>query len=219
MSAAFLTFPYSVPLSRSQRPFPFNFLSRFCCQTVNKQRRVSGFRTLPTARSRDDFTRLAATIALAATFIISPIQPAHSVSGGGQDYASKDYTNADFSDGSYEGKDFSGATLRGSTFRNAKLKNTRFFKADLREADMTGADLSFSTLEGGYLKGLNLGNAVLESAYTSDSIADVANFEGADFTDALVPTFLLPKLCGRQDVKGVNSLTNVNTRESLMCPD
>ena len=41
--------------------------------------------------------------------------------------------------------------------------------------------------------------------------------EGGDFTDAQIPIKTLKLVCEREDVKGTNPVTGVDTRDSLMC--
>jgi len=64
----------------------------------------------------------------------------------------------------------------------------------------------------------SLKNAIAAGAYFSASIADAQNLENVDFTDASFPSKTLARLCERDDLKGVNPSTGVDTRESLMCP-
>lgn len=63
-----------------------------------------------------------------------------------------------------------------------------------------------------------LKNAVASGAYFSASIMDAKDLENADFTDAQFPSKTLSLLCSRSDVQGINPITGVDTRESLMCP-
>ncbi len=67
-------------------------------------------------------------------------------------------------------------------------------------------------MDGASLKGANAAGA-----YFSASLLDAASVENADFTDAQIPVKTIPLLCARDDVKGTNPTTGVDTRESLMC--
>ena len=69
------------------------------------------------------------------------------------------------------------------------------------------------------MEGVNFDQAVLQSAYLTKTIADAKSIVGADFSDAVMPTYTQKALCEREDAKGTNSITKVETRESLMCPD
>mmetsp|Transcript_4335 Transcript_4335/g.13111 ORF Transcript_4335/g.13111 Transcript_4335/m.13111 type:complete len:189 (-) Transcript_4335:905-1471(-) len=159
----------------------------------------------------------AAVAALSAALIMAP-SDTFAISGGGKDYASKDWTGTDFSKGSFVGKDFSGSIARGTHFESADLRGARFFKSDLREADFSAANLSAASLEGCSLRDAVFTNADLQNAYFSESILEARDFKNVDFTDALMPEFVIPKLCNRSDVTGTNPKTGVDTRESLMCP-
>ena len=64
----------------------------------------------------------------------------------------------------------------------------------------------------------SLKDTIAIGTYFSKSIIDATNLENADFTDAQFPTKTLALLCERDDIKGSNPITGVNTRESLMCP-
>ena len=90
-------------------------------------------------------------------------------------------------------------------------------RAAVRQVDFTNADLKSASLEEAGLDGAKMDGAVLESAYLTKTIADAASIKGADFTDAVIPTFTQKALCARPDASGTNAKTGVETRESLMC--
>jgi len=60
---------------------------------------------------------------------------------------------------------------------------------------------------------------VLVNSYLSRTISDASKISGADFSEAVMPEKTLKALCSREDAKGVNPTTKMETRESLMCPD
>ena len=68
------------------------------------------------------------------------------------------------------------------------------------------------------MDGASLKNANVGGAYFSASLLDVKSMEGADFSDAQIPVKTQKLVCDREDVKGTNEKTGVDTRESLMCP-
>lgn len=140
------------------------------------------------------------------------------VSGGGLDYANLDITGQDFSNGKYKGKDFTQVIAKGTSFRNSNLQGCRFFKAYLVNTDFSGADLRGATLEDTSMDGANLKDTIAAGAYFSASLLDVGSLEGADFTDSSIPPKTLIQVCERDDVKGKNPSTGVDTMESLMCP-
>ena len=105
-----------------------------------------------------------------------------------------------------------------TSFANSNLQGCRFYKAYLVGADFTGADLRGASLEDTSMDDAILKNANAAGAYFSASILDAKTLENADFTDAQFPLKIVPQLCLRDDVKGTNPTTGVDTRDSLMCP-
>lgn len=84
---------------------------------------------------------------------------------------------------------------------------------DFRGSDLRGASLEDTSMDGASLKDANAAGA-----YFSASLLDVQTMENADFTDAQIPAKTQKLVCEREDVKGTNPVTGVDTRESLMCP-
>ena len=68
------------------------------------------------------------------------------------------------------------------------------------------------------MDGASLKGAIASGSYFGQSLLDVKTMENADFSDAQIPVKTLPLVCEREDVKGTNPVTGVDTRESLMCP-
>ncbi|KAK4530081.1 hypothetical protein CCYA_CCYA03G0938 [Cyanidiococcus yangmingshanensis] len=141
------------------------------------------------------------------------------ISGGGLDYAGQQLSGQDLSKQKLAQKDFSGAICRGASFAGSDLSGARFFKADLTEADFHDAQLTGASLEQTVLRGSIFRNAVLRATYWTESVLQISDLENSDWTDALLEPNWQVKLCAREDAKGTNPHTNVNTRESLMCPD
>lgn len=83
--------------------------------------------------------------------------------------------------------------------------------------DFSGADLRGASLEDTSMDGASLKDAVATGAYFSKSLLDAKSLENTDFTDAQIPEKTLILVCEREDVKGTNPTTGVDTRESLMC--
>mmetsp|Transcript_23223 Transcript_23223/g.32693 ORF Transcript_23223/g.32693 Transcript_23223/m.32693 type:complete len:236 (-) Transcript_23223:124-831(-) len=153
--------------------------------------------------------------AVLTTSCFAPL--AHAVSGGGLDYAGIDISNQDFSGASYKGKDFTQVIAKNTKFIGSNLQGCRFYKAYLVDADFTNADVRGASFEDTSMDNASLKGAVASGTYFGASILDVSNLENADFTDAQLPVKVLPKVCERDDLKGTNPTTGVDTRESLMC--
>lgn len=162
-------------------------------------------------------TTVASAAAIAASLAISP-QVATAVSGGGLDYAGTDISGKDFSNSKqYKGKDFTQVLAKATDFSNSNLQGCRFYKAFLVNTNFEGSDIRGASLEDTSMDGANLNNAIASGAYFSASLIDIASAENADFTDASIPPKTLARFCDREDVKGTNPVTGVDTRDSLMC--
>jgi uncharacterized protein YjbI with pentapeptide repeats len=154
---------------------------------------------------------LAAVLAIAPSAVIA-------VSGGGLDFAGLDISGQDFSNGDYKGKDFTQVLARGTNFAKSNMAGCRFYRAYLVNADFSDTDISGVSMEDTSMDGASLKNAVATGSYFSKSILDTESVENADFSDAQFPVKALPLLCDREDLKGTNPVTGVDTRESAMCP-
>jgi hypothetical protein len=80
-----------------------------------------------------------------------------------------------------------------------------------------GADVRGASFEDTSMDNANLRNMNAAGAYFGQSLLDVQSLEGGDFTDAQIPVKTLKLVCDREDVKGTNPVTGVETRDSLMC--
>jgi hypothetical protein len=58
---------------------------------------------------------------------------------------------------------------------------------------------------------------LVQDAYFTTSVMDAKDVSNTDFTDSQMPEFARKKLCERPDLKGKNTQTGVDTRESLFC--
>lgn len=144
--------------------------------------------------------------------------PAGAVSGGGGDFASLDISGQDFSNKNYKGKDFTQVVAKGTTFAKSNLQGCRFFNSYLVNSNFEGADARGASFERNNMDGVSLKDANLSGAYFGDSLTGVETLENADFTEASIPPKILGVVCEREDAKGTNPTTGVDTRDSLMCP-
>ena len=172
--------------------------------------------SLPPAATRCAFSALLAT---PLTTMPAMIEPAFAVSGGGKDFSGMSIEGEDFSGQQLKGKEFRDVRAANSKFNGAGLQSTSFFQADLSNAEFKGADLTGASLEQAGFEGVVLDNAVMVSSYFTRTISDAKSITGADFSESVMPEKTQKALCAREDAKGVNPTTKVETRESLMCPD
>mmetsp|Transcript_33495 Transcript_33495/g.61534 ORF Transcript_33495/g.61534 Transcript_33495/m.61534 type:complete len:248 (-) Transcript_33495:341-1084(-) len=175
----------------------------------------------PSPSSSSSSSKLEKSIAssvIGASILLGAAASAFAVSGGGLDYAGLDISGRDYGNGNYKGKDFTQVLAKATNFANSNLQGCRFYNSFLTNADYEGADVRGVSFERAGLEGVNFKNAVAGGAYFDQSLSDVASIEGGDFTDAQMSDKTLMVICEREDAKGTNPTTGVDTRDSLMCP-
>eukprot|EP00569_Conticribra_weissflogii_P005802 CAMPEP_0171338654 /NCGR_PEP_ID=MMETSP0878-20121228/7456_1 /TAXON_ID=67004 /ORGANISM="Thalassiosira weissflogii, Strain CCMP1336" /LENGTH=243 /DNA_ID=CAMNT_0011840455 /DNA_START=30 /DNA_END=761 /DNA_ORIENTATION=- len=170
------------------------------------------------SNDENSITTKIATVAMAASLVLGS-SAAWAVSGGGLDYANLDITGQDFSGGNYKGKDFTQVIAKGTTFANSNIQGCRFYKAYLVNANFESTDARGASFEDTSMENANLRNINAAGSYFGQSLIDVKTMENGDFTEAQIPVKTLKLVCEREDVKGTNPVTGVDTRESLMCLD
>lgn len=156
---------------------------------------------------------------LAASLVLLP-GSSFAVSGGGIDYATANLRSFNFNKQQLINKDFTQCDAVGATFVEANLKGSRFYRANLKNVDFSKANLNGVSLEDTDLSDALFKDAVLTNSYLSTSIMDAKMLTNVDFSDAIInPPQTVARLCGRSDVIGINPVTGIDTRESLLCSD
>jgi hypothetical protein len=129
--------------------------------------------------------------------------------------------NSDFSGQNLKGVAFQQSIVRFTNFKGSNLVGASFFDATMDGSDFSDADLSLCNVEMAQFNRANLHNAVLREMYVSGStlFEGVKDIEGTDWTDTYLRKDQQKYLCEHPTSKGTNSVTGVDTRESLMCKD
>lgn len=124
-------------------------------------------------------------------------------------------TSRDFGGQNLQEAEFAGEDLKDASFEAADLRGTVFNGCRLDGANFQASDFSSGIAYLSNFRGADLRNMVLTEAMLLRSKFDDANIEGADFSYAVLDRTQQKRLCER--ASGVNSITGVETRESLQC--
>lgn len=158
---------------------------------------------------------LVATAACAAVALGSGFEEALAVSGGRNGNTSLPISNSDFSGQDLTSADFTKTIMKQCNFDKAKMRGVSLFASFAEGSTFRGADLSFADLEQGNFEGTDFTDAVLEGAQVSAARFERAIFDNTDWTDVVLRKDVQQFLCKK--AKGVNPVTGADTRESLMC--
>ena len=131
------------------------------------------------------------------------------------DYGKQTLIGSDFSNTDLKGATFYLSDLQDADFSGSDLQGASFFDAKLEDADLSNTNLKNVTMDSAILNGADLSNSILEGAFAFNAKFDNVIIDGADFTNVLVSKDVKNKLC--KDAKGINTITNRETRETLEC--
>eukprot|EP00558_Chaetoceros_sp_UNC1202_P004615 CAMPEP_0197238924 /NCGR_PEP_ID=MMETSP1429-20130617/5422_1 /TAXON_ID=49237 /ORGANISM="Chaetoceros sp., Strain UNC1202" /LENGTH=257 /DNA_ID=CAMNT_0042698211 /DNA_START=98 /DNA_END=872 /DNA_ORIENTATION=+ len=125
---------------------------------------------------------------------------------------------SDFSNQNLKGVAFQQSVVRGASFKNSNLFGASFFDATLDLSDFENADMTQANLEMAQLSKANLKNTILRDMYVGGAtIFDgVKDIENSDWTDSYLSKYQKKLLCNHPTAKGTNTVTGVDTRESLI---
>eukprot|EP01041_Mallomonas_annulata_P009237 gene9237-19163_t len=125
--------------------------------------------------------------------------------------------NANYEGQNIAGVSFQQSQVRNANFKGADLRTASFFDADVTGTNFENANLDQVNFELAKVDNCNMKNAILTNAYISSTtrLNDI-NIENADFTDTSLTKRQITYLCSI--ASGTNSVTGVDTRDSLLCP-
>ena len=105
--------------------------------------------------------------------------------------------------------------LSGYDLSDIDLRGVLFSVSTLKRANLENANLEDSIAYATHFEESNLRNAIFRNAVLSKSFFMKSEIEGADFTGAIIDDPQRESMCER--ASGVNSMTGVDTYESLDC--
>ena len=131
------------------------------------------------------------------------------------DLSPDELKNKDFSGKTLQRLDFAKVDLEGADFSNSDLRGAVFNASDLTNANLQGADFTYGFAYLTDFQGADLTDAIFRETILSFSSFEDAIINGTDFTLAVLEKWQVNQLC--ENATGVNSQTEVDTRQSLGC--
>lgn len=130
-------------------------------------------------------------------------------------YNNKNLTGEDFNHANLPEVQFVKTKLESANFSNANLRGAVFNNCQLKGANLHGADFTNGLAYVTDFSDTDMTDGIFAEAIMMYSNFKNANITGADFTFATLNKEQVLQLC--ESASGVNSITGVNTRDSLGC--
>ena len=115
------------------------------------------------------------------------------------------------------GLDLSGVIMSQTDVSNAKFEDAYFSKGYLHDSNFDGADFTNAIVDRASFSGSTLRGTIFKNTVLTGTSFEMADVEGADFTEAALGDFDIKSLCRNPTLKGVNPKTGEDTRMSVGC--
>lgn len=116
-----------------------------------------------------------------------------------------------------EGFDMSGIIASNADFSGVSFKEGQVSKGYMRNSKFVGCDFTNAVVDRVSFDGSDMTNAIFVNTVLSGTTFTDANLENTDFSDAYLGPFDLKNICSNPTLKGTNTLTKKDTKESAGC--